>query len=131
MPIFSVPPFPTGIDDELCKTGRPCIAPRAYAFGNLIHHQVQRRRKTAQINYQVDSSEVATPTRDSTASIPSHRVRFLTGPNTRFVRVDVLALGATDGTSTDAGLAVVSTTAPSGSELSFNPVAETAAPTAT
>lgn len=129
MPRHSVLYTPRGIDSELVKVGRPCVQPRALELADAIHHQLQRRRKCGLAKaYQVDQSEVATPTRDTTASIPAHAWRVLTGPNTRYVRVDVLTLGAVVASGTPF-LTLLSTTDATG--MQFARVADAAAPGST
>ena len=129
MPKHSVLYTPRGLDSELVKVGRPCTQPRALEIADAIHHQVQRRRKCGMVKaYQVDQGEVATPTRDIAASTPAHAWRVLTGPNTRYIRCDVITLGAVIGSGTPF-LTLVSTTDATGAQLAR--VADAAAPGAT
>lgn len=117
---------PRGIDFEYVKVGRPCIQPRGLEIADMVHHIVQMRRKRGMSAvYQVDQGEVATPTRDSSGSIPAHSWRYLTGPNTRYVRCDVLTLGAVSG-SGDPYLTLQSST--DGTGQSFAWVVDAAAP---
>lgn len=123
---------PQGLDFDLVKVGRPCTQPRALALADLIHHQVQYRRKGWAVTaYQVDSNEVATPSRDVTGGVPGHRTRFLTGRNTRFVRVHVLTLGGSNvsSTPTDQSLILTSTTDSTG--VTFAEVSQVPAPSST
>jgi hypothetical protein len=102
------------------------VQPRALELADAVHHQLQRRRKCGMVKaYQVDQSEVATPTRDTSGTVPAHAWRVLTGPNTRYLRVDVLTLGAVSGSGTPY-LTLVSTTDPTGA--TFARVPDAAAP---
>ncbi len=86
------------LDDELVKVGRGCISPKARLLAENIRHQFCHRRKgTMAAVYQCGETEVVTPTRHAAGSW-EHEWRYLTGYNTRWVRVQVLTLGATSPT---------------------------------
>lgn len=122
-----VGPF-RALDDELVKVGRACVSAKARLVAEDITHQLCWRRKgTMAACYQVDEGEVSTPTRYGT--IP-HVWRYTAGYNTRWLRVQVLTLGATTtSTKTDESRLAASTSTEAASD--FAHVAFAAAPTST
>lgn len=127
-----VPRVFRAMDFENVKVGRACTSPKAHAIADNFHHQQQWRRKLGHVGaYQVDESEVSSPSRYA-ASTADYTWRYLPSYGCRYVRVGVLTLGATGPTPTVAtqqALLNASSTTDAGAD--FAHVAQQAAPAGT
>lgn len=89
-----VPGHVTGLDFDPVKVGRPVSQAVAMTELNFFRHLMQwRRLQGLSVIYQIGDSEVNTPTRGVSGSIPNHQWNIHTTYSARKLRGHVVTLG--------------------------------------